>query len=180
MNQMLQEETLIFLGACLLGAAIAACYDTLRLIRVMLPHPRFLINLEDFLFFVAAAVVTFAFFLSYSDGGFRIFILAGELLGAVLYFFSISLVLLRLLSPVMRLARRLLRGIFHPFVLLFQRIKGKFTKISKNTVENTKKFARNLQLGLKNRKRVVYNKHDPQTGEPPVEDQVEKRGILPQ
>lgn len=154
----LQEETLIFLYACLLGVALAACYDGLRLLRVLIPHHRFLVSVEDFLFFVVAGVITFGFFLSYTDGGLRVFILAGELLGAICYFFSASLLLLRLLRPVMLFFRRVFRWAFRPFLRLGSKIKRLFCFLAGKSGKTAKKFARNVQLHLKNRKRVVYNK----------------------
>lgn len=155
----LQEETLIFLYACLLGVALAACYDALRLLRVLIPHHRFVVSVEDFLYFVCAAVVTFGFFLSYTDGGLRVFILAGELLGAVCYFFSVSLLLLRILRPVMQLLRRFFRLIFRPFSWVSHTIRAFFTSTARQCAESAKKNARNLRLHLKNRKRVVYNRN---------------------
>lgn len=102
---MICEETLVFFRACLLGAALAAVYDLFRILRMLVRWPAILVGVQDVVYFVFATVVTFSFLMAFHDGQLRVFILAGELAGGVVYFLTISVLLLKLSRVVIRLVK---------------------------------------------------------------------------
>ena len=53
------EELALLCCFFLVGVFLAACYDVLRIIRGIIPHGTFLINLGDLVFWIYVAAVVF-------------------------------------------------------------------------------------------------------------------------
>ena len=53
------EELALLCCFFLVGVFLAACYDVLRILRGIIPHGTFLINLEDLVYWIYVAVVVF-------------------------------------------------------------------------------------------------------------------------
>jgi spore cortex biosynthesis protein YabQ len=107
----LAQQTGAFLWAILIGAGLALIYDAFRILRIAIPCGKGFIAAQDILFFIICAIVTFLYLLSHADGKVRAFLLLGELLGAVIYFCTLSI-------PVMGVSRKiiaLIRGILSFF-----------------------------------------------------------------
>ncbi|MDO4522046.1 MAG: spore cortex biosynthesis protein YabQ [Eubacteriales bacterium] len=66
----------------LTGIALLTAYDVLRLMRVLIRHRPFVVGIEDFLYWCAAAVVIFSVILEKNDGNLRGYAFAGIILGA--------------------------------------------------------------------------------------------------
>ena len=75
----------VFLYSILTGAAMCMCYDVIRLIKRGFKIPYAVVFLLDILFSIFAAFVTFCFMLVFSCGVVRWFIIAGEIIGFVLF-----------------------------------------------------------------------------------------------
>lgn len=123
------DQVWLFLEAVLLGAALGAVYDVFRILRLAFPNGRVLIFLEDMLYFALVGIVSFSFVLLQNGGVLRAFLLAGELLGAVLYFFSLGVLVMKAAQGIIRLVRGFLRFLFRifvrPLIRLFRWIFGK-------------------------------------------------------
>ena len=66
-------QCLSFLAA---GAVFGLCYELLRLLRMLFPHPTVLVFIEDTLFFAACGLVSFIIALWVGMGYFRIYYIA--------------------------------------------------------------------------------------------------------
>lgn len=75
-----QEQTTLFLYACLLGLLVGLFFDTFRILRVILPHHMVAIMLEDILFCFGCAVLLATFTVTACRGEFRLFYPMGMLL----------------------------------------------------------------------------------------------------
>ncbi len=128
---MLVKETTIFLQSCLLGAVLGFCYDGLRIFRIAIKCHSFVIAIQDILYCVLAAILTFSFVLAYHHGALRVYILAGELLGAVVYFFTISIVLLKISKFIIWLIKKILYILLFPFIWIIRLFKKLFMKLFK-------------------------------------------------
>lgn len=102
------QPVLRFFEMCLLGFFLGALYDVFRILRLALPHGRIAVFIEDILYFFAVAVISFSFVLLYADGILRAFWLFGELMGAVLYFFTLSLLIMKAAHLLIAVIRRIL------------------------------------------------------------------------
>lgn len=159
-------ETILFLYACLLGAALGVFYDLFRMLRMVTGGNAVLVFAEDLVFALAAAGVTFWFCLASCHGWLRGFVLAGEGLGFLLYHFTVGELVIRLFALLLRAVKWVLRGVWlwilSPplravmFVLhkIFSRISHRLQKLGKI------RFSHNFSLQLP--WRMLYNKHNKQ------------------
>lgn len=157
----LAEQAAVFLQSLLVGAALGILYDVFRVSRVAFPTAYGVVFAEDVLFFLICAIVTFFFGLSAIDGSLRVFLIIGELLGAVLYYFTLgrlvmgvskkiiaaikavlSFIFRRILRPVWLLIYNIIALILRPFIFLSRILK---------------KLLQNLKFRLKIRRKVLYN-----------------------
>lgn len=157
----LADQTLVFLRACLLGAALGALYDVFRILRIAIPASRGIIAAQDLLFFVLAAIATFLFLLTSIDGSVRVFLMVGEALGWVLYYFTLGQLVMRvsktIIAAIKAVFRFLLRYLLAPiyrliysFITLLLRPIRFFGRIVKNSL-------RKVKFRLKVRRVVLYN-----------------------
>jgi len=68
-----------------LGVKLTLMYDVIRMFRFLISHNGFFVSLEDFIFWMYAAVLIFELQLGQSDGILRGFAVLGMLLGMFLY-----------------------------------------------------------------------------------------------
>jgi len=80
----------LFLSAVMVGAAIGLFYDAFRVLRKTARHNRLAVQIEDFIFWVAATGLTFYYMLHRSYGEIRVFTLIGVAVGVLLYFVTVS------------------------------------------------------------------------------------------
>lgn len=154
-------QTLVFLQSLAIGFALGMFYDVFRILRVAAPHGSAAVFAEDFLFFLVCAVLTFLFALSAVNGHLRIFLVLGELLGAVIYFFSLGVLVMRVSKTVIGWLKALLRFLYRlllrPFVRLFAWILHKARKMQASVARRAKKIEANAKYSLKQRSVLVYN-----------------------
>lgn len=86
----IRQETLIFLLAAFHGIFLALVYDVLRGLRKAVPHSALAVSFEDFFYWIAAGFLTFLMAFSVSDGVLRGYAAAAIVLGALLYFETVS------------------------------------------------------------------------------------------
>lgn len=84
MSALASAQLLTFWGAVCLGMKLAAVYALPAALREELHFSWQLESLLDLLYFTAAGLISFLYLLSTVDGTLRWFVLAGEVIGAVL------------------------------------------------------------------------------------------------
>ena len=105
------EELALLCCFFLVGVFLAACYDVLRIIRGIIPHGTFLINLEDLVYWIYVAVVVFVQLYDKNDGRLRGYVFGGLLAGMILYACSFS----RICVPyIIRFLQRVLGMLLRP------------------------------------------------------------------
>lgn len=119
----LQNQTFVFLASCVLGFFLGMVYDAFRISRLAFKLNAVVVFIEDVLFFVIAAVSSFAFMLLENNGVLRGFLLIGEIVGAILYFSTLSLLIMKLASVIINAIKCILRVVYKilisPIVKLF-------------------------------------------------------------
>lgn len=142
-----QEQTRLFLYACLLGIPIGLLYDICRACRALFHHNMLIVALEDILFLFLCAVLFASFTNLFCRGEFRLFYPIGAFLGFLLYLFAIG-------NPILRIIRRMANGIrklfakcFSPCFRFFARFQKKF-QIS---------FWNNQQIAEKSKKKSLFH-----------------------
>lgn len=105
----LADQTVSFLQACLLGAALGALYDIFRILRIAFPPGKVALFLQDLFFFALCAILSFLFLLTASDGIVRMFLLVGELIGALLYHCTLGQMVIRAAGALIAGVKAILR-----------------------------------------------------------------------
>ncbi|MCC8049839.1 MAG: spore cortex biosynthesis protein YabQ [Clostridiales bacterium] len=116
MSNVIRQETAVFLLFTLHGAGLTMLYDILRALRRSVHHSLLLLSFEDFLFWMTAGFLTFYLAFRSSDGAVRGYAVIGMLLGFLLYHFTLSPFIVRVLSVLFRFLLRLWSTFFHLFV----------------------------------------------------------------
>lgn len=114
MSVSVSHEAFVFLCATLTGMGISFLYDMFRLLRQSAPSDGIFLHVQDIVFWLLAAVMMFFAMLYVNNGKVRFYEFLGAALGAVIYGFALS-----------KLVLRFLRFILHFFSLFFK----KFLKI---------------------------------------------------
>ena len=105
------EELALLCSFFLVGVFLAASYDVLRILRGIIPHNVFFINLEDLIYWMYVAVIVFVELYDKNDGRLRAYVFGSILTGMVIYAGSFG----RICVPhIIRLLRRVLGILFGP------------------------------------------------------------------
>lgn len=158
MSAFLVEETILFLQSCILGVFLGCLFDLFRIFRMAVKCGTIFVFIQDILYFSIITFVTFMFLLSYNDGRLRMFILVGELMGSVLYFFSLSILILKSSKLIISVIKKILSVILNPFIKIFKFIKDKSDSLKDKINVKFKKNKIFDKLFLKNISKIVYNK----------------------
>ena len=90
------EQMLIFLASLGVGFLLGILYDFLRAVRLSFTRGKIAVIIFDLLYFFMVAFVSYIFILASNKGEVRSYIIIGELLGAVFYYFSLGFALMKL------------------------------------------------------------------------------------
>jgi len=101
-------QGLLFLSTVAVGAAIGLLYDFFRVFRRVATHSGWAVQLEDFLFWICATVAMFYFMLNRNFGEIRLFSMIGAACGIMLYFATISRVVLKVSVTVINFIKRVI------------------------------------------------------------------------
>ncbi len=127
-----EGQTALFLLCVLLGGILGLIYDTLRLLRRMIPHRKLLVQAEDGLYWLLAAFFVFAVLLRKNHGQMCFFLLLGIFGGLGLYALICSHIVMALGEGVLHLIRKLfllfLEIILTPFRLILLPLRTPFAK----------------------------------------------------
>lgn len=154
-----------FLLAMLVGGLLGAVYDLFRISRLTFGGGRVGIFFQDLVFFLFCTIVTFLFLVVDNSGEIRAFLLVGELLGALLYFFTLGKLVLRTaertVEPAKKAVHKAARAVREPSV----RAARAFGRGLKRNGENVKKIWSNackvFKIRLQGSKRMLYNQLKP-------------------
>lgn len=78
-------EVKLLLYSLLTGAGLMMTYDLLRIFRIFIPHSHFFVGIEDMIYWVYAALITFSLLYEQNDGGLRGYVIAGVFAGMFFY-----------------------------------------------------------------------------------------------
>ncbi|MDD3192389.1 MAG: spore cortex biosynthesis protein YabQ [Oscillospiraceae bacterium] len=168
-------QTIIFLQALLLGAALGVVYDLFRIFRIAIPLPASAVVAEDVIYFVFCGFVSFFFAMTVNFGQVRFFILLGETLGFLLYYLTVGALVMKCAKKIIAAIRWILLAVWkwllRPVVQIFFWIGKKsgriFGKIGKNMKKVVQKHRKHLQTNrillynyFKNRRSVSKNRRE--------------------
>ena len=109
MSTMASAQLQTFWGAVCLGMALAAAYAVPAAARQAFSLNRVAVSVLDLAYFFLTGLLSFLYLLSTVDGRLRWFVLAGEVLGAMLCRLTVYGIILAVLRWPMKLLARLLK-----------------------------------------------------------------------
>lgn len=91
------------------GLGLAVLYDCLRIWRRLIPHGIIWLSVEDILFWMASALITFTVCFVEDAGNIRWFAVAGEALGALMYHYTVGRILVKYVSLILLTPFRIIK-----------------------------------------------------------------------
>ena len=101
------EQIRFFLYAVVMGVCFGPVYDALRAVRIVFPHPKALVFLEDILYTAFCGFCFFVFSTQFLWGELRAFVLVGALLGFLVYIFTAGRIVVWIFETAVRGIKRL-------------------------------------------------------------------------
>ncbi|PNV62425.1 spore cortex biosynthesis protein YabQ [Clostridium sp. chh4-2] len=98
MSGNIQFELQFQIMGLITGAGLMLSYDVLRVLRIFIPHHFVWIGIEDMIYWIYAALVTYTLLYRLNDGGIRGYVVAAALVGMIAYDRLISRFFLKILE----------------------------------------------------------------------------------
>ena len=161
MGVYLAEQTAIFLQSVALGFVYGMLYDVFRITRLAVPTARWMVFAQDVLFFFICSVGTFFFLVHTMDGQVRFFVLFGAILGMIIYFYTLSILIMGVSAAIIRVIKAVLRFIYRWILLPIWRITYSFVVFIMRPVrflgDQFEKTVQRCKYSLKVRRKMLYN-----------------------
>ena len=98
----IHQELVFLLISFALGEGLVMLYDVFRIFRKVVPHGVIWISVEDVLYWIVAALLSFGMIFQENDGLIRGFAIGGILLGMLFFNHFVSPFLIRSISGILK------------------------------------------------------------------------------
>lgn len=112
----------IFLGSCVTGLILGLLYDIFKSFRYAFRSNRKYVFIQDILYFLISAFITFLFTLSVNHGDIRFYIIFGEIIGFGIYYLLFSKIFMKCSVFIIKTVKKVYMIIFKPFIIIFKKI----------------------------------------------------------
>jgi len=134
MAELIYDEMSLFLVCLALGAGLAMVYDGLRILRLMISHQDWVVDIEDLCYWIFTAWMVFRTLFYHNQGMLRGYAFLGMFLGMILYLLTVSRLLLHGMKRVLPIWNKMKAQIKKPMCFL----REKMRKALKNIVAEVK------------------------------------------
>ncbi|MEZ3507202.1 MAG: spore cortex biosynthesis protein YabQ [Lachnospiraceae bacterium] len=143
MSQDIVQEIIFFLHSILMGLVITFAYDWILVFRKLFTHGRFLISLEDLLYWFVCGIGVFYMLYKENNGVLRWFAVMGAALGMLFYKFLIKNHFVNIMSTcihkIMWFVFRAIQVVLKPVKWLFCGIR-RFVRLIVRKLKKVKEF----------------------------------------
>ena len=108
----MSSQAILFLLTVVVGMFIGFIYDIFRIIRKVIKHKDFFIFIEDTVYWLIVSFVMFYFMLSQNNGEIRFFAIMGAFIGMILYFYTISIWVMKVSMTIINIIKKIFNTIF--------------------------------------------------------------------
>ena len=150
------SQTEIFIYSIICGIILGVIYDIFRITRIALKLNAVIIAIEDILYLFICAVMTFFYMLASNDGQIRFFIIVGEILGWVVYYFTVGEIVMGLSTAIIKFIKGVFRVLYRLFIAPVIALIGYLWKITCIPVQKSKKTLKKLRKNTKFRLKSYY------------------------
>ena len=133
------EQLTIFVSALGFGFLLGIFYDILRALRLSITKSKIAVIIFDIIYFLMFGFLTFLFTLALNKGEVRFYIIAGELIGALFYYFSFGIAVIKITDRFISLLRKFYSFVFRIISAPFRLIKKAFSAFFRKTAKIFKK-----------------------------------------
>ena len=155
--QGLSAQTEIFLLSLGFGFLLGILYDVFRTLRLVISNSAGFTVFADIMYFLLCAFLVFCFNLVVDNGKIRLYVLLGDLLGWLIYYFSFGEISVKISNSIIAFVKRIFRAVSIPLRRLKNRINRKFGKSASFSKKIIRKFNKKLKFDLQKYKGMVYN-----------------------
>lgn len=156
------EQLSIFFAALGFGFLLGILYDITRAIRLTFTKSKWAIVAFDILYFVLFAFLTVLFIIAMNKGEVRFYIIAGQVIGWLFYYFSFGIAVIkftdylvtaikrifaflyRVLTAPLSLVLKCLNHIFNKMCFLFKKTEKKSSNLRKKHLPKLRLYVYNL------------------------------------
>lgn len=155
--QGLNAQTRIFFYSLGFGFLLGILYDVFRTVRLIISNSKSFVIFMDLLYFAVCAFLVFCFNMVVDSGHIRIYVVLGEILGWLIYYFSFGAIAIRAGNAVKKFIVRLANTVFKPFKRFFAFIKRKNNRLTQFFKKIIRKNEKKTKFILQKHKGIVYN-----------------------
>lgn len=146
---MAQNQAYLFLVFSLTGVIIGILFDFFRILRRTIKTSNFITYIEDILFWILTGFLILYNIWYFNNGEIRIYMFLGILLGVLIYMLTLSSILIKIFSKILRTLINVLELPFKTIISIFRKlntaIKEIFTKITKKLINKKGNFENNVE-----------------------------------
>jgi spore cortex biosynthesis protein YabQ len=155
--QGMAEQTEIFFYSLGFGFLLGILYDVFRILRLIISRSKAFVLFMDLLYFAVCSLLIFCFMLVADSGKVRLYTAGGQLIGWLIYYFSLGTVAIRLTNGVTAFLRRIIRRIFGKVRKLFAKVWRKTGKMGSECKKIVRKSDKKVKFNLQKYRHIVYN-----------------------
>ena len=123
MSQDIVQEVVFFLHSILMGLVITFAYDWILIFRELVAHGRFLMSIEDFIYWFMCGISVFYVLYKENNGVLRWFAVVGAALGMLFYKLTIKYrfinIMTKCIHKIMWFVFRIIQVVLRPLKCLF-------------------------------------------------------------
>ncbi len=157
----LAQQTKGFLLSLGMGFVLGIAYDLIRIIRISISRGKLAVIVCDVIFCIFFCLATFLFCLTVNEGELRLYLMAGEGLGFLVYYFSLGVAIFRFSEKIVLGIRsifgKFFKLIFAPFKWIGEKIRTRVNKFAQKSRKNSEKIKNKSNFLLKVNKLLLYN-----------------------
>lgn len=154
------QQLRLFMLSLGLGFLLGIAYDLFRTLRlILLRNPgKYTLFVQDIIYVVLCAIVSFLFLLSENYGEIRAYVPAGEIIGFFVYYFTIGVLTMRVGDSVANAVHKFLNRLKNIILRPFRAVHRSFLKHKTSVREKvSKKVPKIFKLHLKHDGNILYN-----------------------
>jgi spore cortex biosynthesis protein YabQ len=149
----MSDQAWLFLGTVALGFALGFIFDIFRIVRIAVSHKTWMVQAEDLLYWTLVILLMFYFMLSANYGEIRLFAIVGAAIGALLYFYSLSIIIMKVATAIINFVKKVLfaiaRIILTPVRFIMRKLKIPLRGLRARYRHSKKAAKRNIRVMLK-------------------------------
>ena len=155
--QGMAEQTGIFFYSLGFGFLLGILYDVFRTLRLIVSRSAGFAFFADTLYFILCGFLIFFFMLVTDKGRLRLYTAAGEILGWLIYYFSLGTVAVRLSNGIIGFFKRIIYAISAFVKRIMRKVLHKNEKIIKKCKKIIRKSDKKVKFNLQKHRHIVYN-----------------------